>query len=320
MYAFHMKFRGAGLVLALLVGLAISTPAFAQHEHSMSTVMPDTAAISLAIGRPGTYIASENVYKIAVPRTDIKVMVDGAQIPPFMGLASWVAFEPGHAPDSTMVMGDLVLFQDEVNPVMSALLDNGLAVTGLHNHFFYAQPMVFYMHLGGMGSAELLTRGVRKAFDAIRDVRTRNSQPSEGFDHPPIATESTLKPKEFEDISHTTAAASDGMVKITLGRKVTMDGCQVGKEMGVASWAAFRGTESESEVDGDIATTEGELQTVLRTLRHGGIDVVAIHNHMEDETPRLIFLHYWGVGPAHDLAQVVESAFEKVSSQGHAGG
>ncbi len=319
MRTLFLALRHHALFVAVLSVAASPMTASAQHQHGAAMATPDTAAISKAVGLSGAYDKAEIVYKVSLARTDVKVTVDGAPMPPFMGLTSWVAFQPGHTANSAMIMGDLVLFEDEVNPVMSSLLDSGLQVTALHNHFFYTKPAVFFMHVGGDGNAAQLARGIRGAFDKIREIRAKNPEPASGFEHKPLAGESSLTAKEFEDVFHSTPAVANGMVKITVGRTATMDGQEVGKDMGINSWAGFMGTESLSEVDGDMVTTEGELQSVLGTLRHGGINIVAIHNHMEDETPRYVFLHYWGVGPAHELAVSVESAFEKLSSRQHAG-
>ncbi len=314
------RFAGTASCCLKVLVLAALIPAAgkAQHRHDTAMTMPDSATIARTVGHTGTYIAAENVYKIAVPRTDVAVTVDAAPMPPFMGLTSWVAFHPGHTANSLMLMGDLVLFEDEVNPVMSALFEHGLEVTALHNHFFYAKPMVFFMHVGGDGDASTLARGVRAALDTIYAIRTKRPEPASGFDHPALASKSSLDSKEFEEVFHTTPAESNGMVKVVVGRTATMDGHTVGKEMGVNSWAAFMGTDSLAEVDGDIVTEQGELQPVLRSLRKDGINVVAIHNHMDDEAPRYIFLHYWGIGNARQLAKSVESAFEKLGVQRHA--
>jgi hypothetical protein len=247
----------------------------------------------------------------------VKVTVDGTPMPPFMGLTSWAAFKPGMQDGQAMVMGDIVLFQDEVNPAMSAALDNSLAVTALHNHFFYDEPKVYFMHIGGEGTAEQLATGVRKVLDRVKDVRSRTAQPAKGFGGKPLAEKSSLTAAPLADILGAKATEKDGMVKFTIGRTTKMPcGCEVGKEMGVNTWAAFYGTDDHAFVDGDFATFEGELQPVLKALRKHGINVVAIHNHMEGETPKVIFLHYWGVGPTRDLAKGVRAALDTQEAGG----
>src|SRR6266404_3624551 len=135
----------------------------------------DTAATEQITGLKGSLNEQENVFKVTSTRSDLKITVDGWTMPPFMGLTSWAAFTPA-AKRQVMVMGDLVLFQDEVNPVMTTLLDNGLSVTALHNHFFYDEPKVYFMHIGGEGSAEKLATGVRQALDKVKEIRAALSQ------------------------------------------------------------------------------------------------------------------------------------------------
>ena len=259
----------------------------------------DGQAVDRLTGAKGTLNKEENVYKVTFPRDDVKVNVDGVQMPPFMGLTSWAAFKPGMK-EEAMVMGDLVLFQDEVNAAMSAAFDNGLTVTALHNHFFYDEPKVYFMHIGGEGGTEELAGGVRKVLDRVKEIRAANPQPARGFGGKPLPTSSTITAAPLAKIIGDAAgkpAEKDGMVKFTIGRTAKMPcGCEVGKEMGVNTWAAFYGSDGHAFVDGDFATFEGELQPVLKALRANNINVVAIHNHMEGETPKVIFLHYWGIG------------------------
>jgi hypothetical protein len=229
-------------------------------------------------------------------------------MPPFMGLTSWAAFKPGMK-EQAMVMGDVVLFQDEVNPAMSTALENGLAVTALHNHFFYDDPKVYFMHIGGEGSAESLAAGVRKVLDKVKEIRAAAPEPAKGFGRKALPAKSSVTAAPLADIIGGKPAEKDGMVKFTIGRTTKMPcGCEVGKEMGVNTWAAFMGSDDHAIVDGDFVTFEGELQPVLKALRANGINVVAIHNHMEGESPKAIFLHYWGIGSAGELAQGVKAA------------
>jgi hypothetical protein len=261
-------------------------------------------------GARGTLNKDENVYKVSFPRDDVKVSVDGVKMPPFMGLTSWAAFKPGMK-EQAMVMGDIVLFQDEVNSAMSAAFDAGLSVTGLHNHFFYDEPKVYFMHIGGEGSAEKLATGVRKVLDRVKEVRSASPELAKGFSHQPLPEKSTLSAEPLAKVIGHKATEKDGMVKFTIGRTTKMPcGCEVGKEMGVNTWAAFYGSDDLAFVDGDFVTFEGELQPVLKSLRANGINVVAIHNHMEGESPKAIFLHYWGVGPAQKLAEGVKAAMD----------
>ena len=270
----------------------------------------DTASIDSITGLKGKLNPDEGVYKISQPRTDIKIAVDQWQMPPFMGLTSWAAFQPG-SQQNAMVMGDLVLMQDEVNPVMSALLDAGLEVTALHNHFFYDQPKVFFMHIGGEGSVDTLARGVRAAFDAVKQVRSASPEPANSFKGTPLPPHSSLDPAPLQKILSAKGEAKDGMFKAVFGRSAKMPcGCSAGKEMGVNTWAAFAGANDNAMVDGDFVVFESELQPVLKSLRKSGINIVAIHHHMIGEQPRTIFLHYWGRGRASTLADAVKLALD----------
>lgn len=269
----------------------------------------DTTKIEQITGLKGTLNESEGVFKVTSPRSDVKVAVDGYTIPPFMGLTSWAAFKAGTKVNA-MVMGDLTLFQDEVNPVMSALLDSGVSVTALHNHFFFDEPKVYFMHIGGEGDAEKLALGVRKAFDKIKEIRAAAPNPASSFGGKPLAA-SNITAKNIDDALGVKGQSKDGMYKAVVGRNVKMAcGCDAGKEMGVNTWAAFAGTDDNAIVDGDFVVQETELQAVLKSLRGSGVNIVAIHHHMIEESPKMIFLHYWGKGEAVALAKAVRAALD----------
>jgi hypothetical protein len=277
------------------VALALAGPASAAGPKL------DTAKIEQIAGVKGTYSEKENVFKVSSPRNDVKVSVDGWTMPPFMGLTSYAAFTPMHG-SMAMVMGDTVLLQDEVNPAMSAALDAGLSVTALHNHFFFDEPKVYFMHIGGEGDVAKLATGVKAVWDKVKEVRAANPQPVSGFGKP-LSQQSALSAKPLEEILGVTGQANNGMFKAIWGRTISMHGTKVGNEMGVNTWAAFAGTDDDAVVDGDFAMQEGELQQVLRSMRKEGVNVVAIHSHMSEDRPHLLFLHYWGRGKAQDLAQ-----------------
>lgn len=271
----------------------------------------DTAAIDQITGLKGALHEEERVFKVTQPRADLKVTVDGWPMPPFMGLTSWAAFTPGKE-KAAMVMGDLVLLQDEVNPVMSALFSHGVSVTALHNHFFYDEPKVYFMHIGGEGTIEQLAKGVRGALDKVKEIRAAQPAPGKNFGRPLSLPNHAIPGERVEAILGAKGQAKDGMFKVVIGRKAKMEcGCEVGKEMGVNTWAAFAGTEENAVVDGDFVVLESELQPVLRSLRDDGINIVAIHHHMVGEAPRYLFLHYWGRGPVSDLAQAVKKALDQ---------
>src|SRR5436189_3927956 len=269
----------------------------------------DTAKIDNLTGLKGKMNEKEGVYKVTFPRNDVKVAVDGWTMPPFMGLGTWAAFT--ETKSGAMVMGDTVLFEDEVNPAMSAALDNGLNVTALHNHFFFDHPKVFFMHIEGEGTIEKLASAVRKVYDTTKAIRGPNAKPAESFPtvgQAPIPEKNSITAGPLNEIFGMQGESKDGMVKFTIGRPATMHGVKIDKEMGVNTWAAFAGTDDNAVVDGDFAITEDELQPALKALRTAGINIVAIHSHMTHENPRILFLHYWGRGPAKDLANGIKGA------------
>ena len=268
----------------------------------------DTAKIDQLTGLKGKMNQAEGVYKVTFPRDDVKVSVAGWQMPPFMGLGTWAAFQGTN--EKAMMMGDTVLFEDEVNSVMSAAFDNGLSVTALHNHFFFDEPKVYFMHIGGEGSVEKLATAVKKVYDTIKTIRAANAKPADTFAQAsaPLPEKSSITPAPLNKIFAMQGDVKDGMVKFTIGKKSKMHGMEIGKEIGVNTWAAFAGTDDNAIVDGDFAVTEDELQPALKTLRQAGINIVAIHSHMTHENPRILFLHYWGRGAAKDLANAVKGA------------
>ena len=270
----------------------------------------DTAKIDQITGLKGKFNEKEGVYKITFPRNDVKVVVDGWTMPPFMGLGTWAAFT--ETKNGAMVMGDTVIFEDEVNPAMSAALDNGLSVTALHNHFFFDQPKVYFMHIEGEGSVDELAGAVRKMYDTIKGIRSQNAKPAESFaaaSQASLPEKNSISAASLNEIFGMQGESKDGMVKFTIGRPAKMHGVKIDKDMGVNTWAAFAGSDDNAVVDGDFAVTEDELQPVLRSLLKDKINIVAIHQHMTYEQPRIMFFHYWGRGTAKDLAQAVKGGF-----------
>lgn len=262
-------------------------------------------------GLKGTYNDAEKVFKASFPRTDVEVSVNGSRLDPFMGLTSWAAFTPTNN-DRFLVMGDLVLFEDEVNPVMSTLFENNIDVTALHNHFFFDQPKVYFMHIEGSSSIEALANGVKKALDTVKQIRKKFPNISSRFENTASIAydKNSITAKQLESIFGIQGQVKEGMVKFVVGRKAKMNDTDLGKEMGVNTWAAFGGSDDNAFVDGDFAMTEDELQPVLKTIRKGNINIVAIHNHMTMEKPRIIFLHFWGVGRAEKLAKTISDALK----------
>jgi hypothetical protein len=280
----------------------------------------DTAKIDQITGLKGKLNEKENAYKVTWPRGDVKVTVDGWSMPPFMGLGTWAAFTGSN--EKALMMGDTVLFEDEVSAAMTAALDNGLSVTALHNHFFFDKPKVFFMHIEGEGSVDQLANAVRKVYDAVKKVRSENSQPKDSFGGSALPDKNSISAEPLNKIFGAQGDAKDGMVKFTFGRPATMHGVKIDNTMGVNTWAAFAGADDNAVVDGDFAVTEDELQAVLKSLVKQKIYIVAIHQHMTHEQPRIMFFHYWGRGRAKELAENVKSAFfiaglQEVSSPIH---
>lgn len=270
----------------------------------------DHAMIEDLTGLKGTFNEEEKVFKVTYPRGDLGIVVDEWKMPAFMGLTTWAAFADGKE-NEAMVMGDFVLLQDEVNPVMSVLFESGLSVTALHNHFFYDNPKAYFMHIAGEGETEKLAKGVRAALDKVKEIRTAAPQPATSFGVVIPAT-SSITAAPLIAVLEGKPQEKDGMVKFVIGRKAKMPcGCEIGKEMGVNTWAAFAGTDDNAVVDGDFACLESELQAVLKGLRRGGINIVAIHHHMTMEEPRYLFLHYWGRGKAVELAKVLKATLDQ---------
>ncbi len=287
----------------VLLGLVTLFGAVAQGEARAGL---DTAKIEELVGVKGEFNDKEGVFKVSLPRSDLAVVASGVQLNPALGLTCWAAFKRAGA--HTVVMGDQVLTEDQVNPLMSVALDNGLEVTALHNHFFWDTPKVMFMHIGGMGDASRLAAAVGKVFAKIKET-------AGGKGDAPVADidpgKSTLDPKKIDAIFGKPGTFKGGVYKAAFGRETKMHGHEMGNAMGVNTWAAFAGSDDQAVVDGDFAMTEGELQAVLKTLRGAGILVVAIHQHMVGETPRVMFLHYWGLGRAEDLAKGVKAALAK---------
>jgi hypothetical protein len=259
-----------------------------------------------AVGKTGDF--SDGVLKVNIPRNDLQVRIKERPAPTPFGFGGWVALTKGTGGTEVM-MGDLVLTEDEVNPVMSAILDNGLDVTALHNHFFWEQPRIFYMHVHGTGSAADLARRLKPAIDLIdrsaarterSPARSAASSGSDGLNTAALA----------KIIGHD-GEQTGPVYKITIGRPdidLREHGARINARMGLNTWAAFAGTDQDAMVAGDVAMLEHEVTPVLKALRANGIDIVATHHHMIGTQPVVIFLHYYGTGPAGRLAQAVRAA------------
>jgi hypothetical protein len=289
----------AGLAAALLIGMCRFVSA-AQVQKLDSEKIAAAAATK-------TTTAQDGVVRIAWARNDVAVTVDGMPMKPFAGLGSWAAFKA--APHGAMVMGDTVVFQDEVTPAMDAAFAQGLEVTGLHNHFFFDEPKVYFMHIGGRGEPEKLAGGVKSVWDAIKRVRAESPKPAARFTGPAPAP-GALTAAAIEDSLGQKSESQDGIVKVTIGREGSMHGVKIGGSMGLTAWAAFSGSDGAAAVDGDFIMTGDEVQPVLRALRKSGIHIVALHNHMIGEQPAFYFAHFWGKGPAAELGRGLRFALD----------
>jgi hypothetical protein len=256
-------------------------------------------------GLKGQMNEKENVFKVSFARTDLEANVAGVKMTPALGLTAWAAFTP--VGNHVMMMGDTVLSEDQVNPVMSVALENGLEVTALHNHFFADNPRVMFMHIGGMGNQEALAAAVGKVYAKVKETLGAKSKFQPAEINP---SESKINPQNIDTILGHPGELNKGIYKVTIGRTVEMGGHKVGNAMGVNTWVAFAGTDDKALVDGDFAMLDSEVQGVLKALRKANINIVAIHNHMTMEKPRMMFLHFWGVGTTQELARGIKAALD----------
>src|SRR5713226_5538266 len=292
-------------LFTVCAALSLSVASLAQAQE----VPAEYQQVLTTLGKQGDYKA--NVLKVNIPRNDLSVTVANVKTPTPFGFGGWVAMTKGTGGMDVM-MGDLVLTQDEVNPVMSALLDNGLEATALHNHFFWDEPRMFYMHVHGHGKPMDLARKVKPALDLIGQGTGR---PSAAPAAPAAAAQPAMDTAKLAQIVGTPGEQSGAVYKITVGRddlKLTEMGAPINARMGLNTWAAFVGTNENAAVAGDVAMLANEVQPVLKALRKNGIDIVAIHHHMTSTQPTIYFLHYWGTGPADKLATSFKAALSEL--------
>jgi len=264
---------------------------------------PAYKSVLTALGRSGDF--KDGVLKVNLPRTDLKVTVNGRAVPTALGFGGWIAMTNGDHGMSVM-MGDLVMTEDQVNPVLSAILDNGLEATALHNHFFWESPRIVYMHVHGHGTPADLARRVKPALDLLmRDVKPASPAP------PAPAAPPAIDGAALARIFGVPGEQIGAVYKITIGRTdLTLKemGAVINTRMGLNTWAAFAGTNDDAVVAGDVAMLGKEVTPVLTAMRKAGLSVVSLHHHMIGTQPEIYFLHYWGQGPAARLAAGVKSA------------
>jgi len=278
----------------------------------------DYRAVLETLGKQGDFKA--NVLKINIPRNDLQVTVDGVRTPTPFGFGGWLAMTKGDG-GACLMMGDLVLLEDEVNPVMSALLENGLEVTALHNHFFWEEPRIFYMHVMGHGDAAGLARMAKPAVDLIGRVPGRHRKLI--MDAAAAPPEGSLNTDKIAQIIGRQGEQNGRVYKITVGRddlQVKESGALINARMGLNTWAAFTGDDADAAMAGDVAMLEHEVTPVLKSMRKNGLEIVAIHHHMIRSHPLIIFLHYWGRGPAEKLAAGFKSTLDLLGKEKGASG
>jgi Domain of Unknown Function (DUF1259) len=299
--------RNSFLAVTLLTIAAMLAPALVRAQE----VPAEYQQVLTTLGKQGDF--KDHVLKVNIPRSDVKVTVAGVATPTPFGFGGWVAMTKGDG-GHQVLMGDLVLLEDEVNPVMSALLDNGLDVTALHNHFFWDEPRMFYMHVHGHGPAAELARKLKPAIDLIAKSAA-GSTPAPA----PTAPQTALNTAKLVEIVGAQGEQTGAVYKFTLGRsdlKVVEMGAPINARMGLNTWAAFTGTNENAAIAGDVAMLESEVTSVLKALRKNGLDIVAIHHHMTNQRPTIIFLHYWGTGPAEKLATGFKAAVNELGKHG----
>ena len=283
------------------------------HDNEMKSLRPlDTTAIERIIGIKGK--SNKGEYKITIPQNDLSVEVDGFRIIAPMGLGTWTAFTP--SPDGAMIMGDIILTETDLKPVQQEVIRQGLTITAIHNHFVRNHPNVMYMHIGGSGNTETMAEKVKNIFNKVSEVRGHNPAAASVSD-----VTYTIDTKKLDEILGYTGEFSKGVYKYTIGRpdvSLKEHGVTVSTFFGFNTWAAFQGTPDHAAVAGDFTMLEDEVAPVIKALVENGIEVVAVHNHMVHEQPRIFFLHYWGVGSAEQLAKGLKAALLQTGkSKGH---
>jgi hypothetical protein len=295
--------------IALMLNFAFFSLSVFSSRASAQEMPNDYQNVLKSLDRKGDFKAG--VLKVNIPRNDLKMTIQGFATPTPFGFGGWIALTKA-TDGSDVMMGDLVLLQEEVNPVLSALLDNGIDVTALHNHFFWDDPHVYYMHVHGMGKAAELATRVKPGLDLIGHVKPEVAVAAS-------AGGTALDTAKLAKIAGHEGEQTGAVYKITVGRDdlgMKEHGAVINARMGLNTWAAFVGTQEDAAIAGDVAMLESEVTPVLKALRKNGLDVVAIHHHMTGDRPVVIFLHYWGRGPAEKLAAGFKATLDELGKRG----
>ena len=287
------------LALATLL-CALAMPTFTKAADI------DWKKVDAALGK--TAAVSGEVHRYGIPRSDLHVTLDGVAIKPALALGGWVAFAPMHG--EAMVMGDLVLLESEITPVMTKLLDGGLDITAVHNHILRASPPTFYMHVGGHGDPEKIAAVIRSALSASStpfDSAATTAGPAPAVD---------LDTAQLDQIMGVKGTATGGVYQFAVSRRdpAMESGMQVNTPLGGANAINFQPTGSgKAAITGDFLVTGNEVNPLIRALRANGIEVTAIHSHMLGEQPRLFFIHFWANDDAIKLARGLRAALDKTA-------
>ena len=289
---------------ALLIGAAILTSTTATFAQDI-----DWQKVDEALGRKAAVVAGD-VHRYGFPRTDLTVTLDGVTIKPALALGGWVAFKAMDG--EAMVMGDLVLLETEIKPVMTKMIENGLDITAVHNHLLRASPATFYMHVGGHGDPVKLATAIRAA---LAESKTPLAPPAAAAPPPAI----DLDTAQLDQIIGVKGQANGGVYQFGVPRRdpVTMDGMAVAPAgpLGVATGIGFQPTgNGNAAITGDFVMVSSEVNPVIKALRSGGIEVTALHSHMLDEQPRLFFMHFWANDDAIKLAKTLRAALDEMAN------
>ncbi|WP_026462251.1 DUF1259 domain-containing protein [Adhaeribacter aquaticus] len=290
----------------------------------------EISAIESGLGKKGTYKEAEATHTTPLPRNDLKIKVKGEPVPIPFGFGGWVSIKKTVDGKTAMLMSDTVLLQEEVNPLISAAQANGLEIGAIHNHFFYEEPRIFYMHLHGMGTpAELAKKFAatisQSKLSPANQPPTPAPNPSAQSGNTSPGTAAAPTGKENFDIPALDAIVKhSGVVngptyKYTIGRDdltVMAMGTEMTASIGLNSWASFAGNKEKAHIAGDIAMLEAEVNQVIAALRRNNLEVVALHHHMLGDDPHMIFLHYYGQGTATTLAQGFRAALNELGKHG----